>query len=139
MPTRSEKYSAAAAAYLKPPANPLEEVCKEISSFMKSEEWDPAIALIKASVRAGKKPIQVGYQKGGCVGGVGYFFGEEGFYFTYRENGVDSVHPFLKDITFANDVNVMNLAKAFVNRYKNMSFLDHVFANLDKIADACPK
>ncbi len=127
MTTRTEKWATAANAYnraKKPPLR-IETDIADINLFTQSGHWDLALNLISAC----EKPIQIGWTEGAHTT-VGYFLGEDGYYSTYIQEGREIRTCPVKDI---------DIAKAFRNQYKRISFNDFIYGKLDEIADACPK
>lgn len=127
MTTRTEKWATAASAYSK--AKKLtygfETEIADMGAFMQSAYWDLALNLISAS----EKPIQIGWAEGAHTT-VGYFLGQNGYYSTYTQDG--------REIRTC-PVSASDLAKAFRNQHKDISFNDFMYEKLDEIADACPK
>lgn len=137
MTSHSDKYLAAAKAYRDhqtPEKKRLKQVSEEILGLLNSGDLEPSLNLLAAT----KKAVQVGYEEGISPGGVGYFFGDVGFFYTYKNGGKDTKIPLILENNPSDD-KVKQIAEAFIKLHKDASFTDYVYGELDKIADACPK
>ena len=104
--------------------DPLCDDMDNIKSFINSEDYHVALGLLKETGES----IKIGWREG-AHSSTRYFLGGPGFY--YQEGRGDETNLFTKIY----DPIIRQIAEAFRNENKDISFIDFIVERLDDIAD----
>ncbi len=144
MTTRAEKYALAAQAYQKAGIEVGSEymkrnALKDLVSFMSSQDWFPALDLLKQSnsrivisqdLEVVSRDV---YMKEYVLAGSGFCE------VIYEEEDKPLEREFLNDSESITPEKLMLLIEAFQDYQRNTRLVEFIFSELDVIADACPK
>ena len=135
MNSSSSRYDEAAKKYQsRIKENPFKAEIDDLIRFVNSEEWEPALRMLKASGRSIKLGIAQGAHSSVEFGLYG-----DGFYVSHRENDWKR-EVYISSSSHITEEKTEVLAKAFRNHITNSaSFDDILHLRLDGVAESCPK